>query len=171
MKISRPKVSEYPDFFGNYIKQVEGDDLFVILEKERDTFITFIRSLSKDKHSFKYAPDKWTIKEVIGHIIDAERVFQYRALRFARKDNTLLRGFEENLYVQNAHSDNRSMDSLLEEFDIVRRSSITLLRSLPMEMFDNIGNASTVDISVRALGYTIAGHQVHHLGVIKERYL
>ena len=121
--------------------------------------------------NYRYAEGKWTIKEIIGHLIDAERIFAYRMLRFARKDATDLPGFDENEYVPASEANERSIHGLLEEFTTVRAGTFSLWRSLTNEMLQRSGTVNGNRLSVRALAYITCGHEIHHLAVIKERYL
>lgn len=164
--------NEYPEYFGNYITKVEIDDLIEALEENLDNFSNFIQNLvPESKYEFRYQPEKWSIKEIVQHIIDAERIFAYRALRFARFDATPLPGFEENDYVPVSKSDDRTMEDLIREFVLVRKSTIVLFESFTGEMLMNTGTASGKVSSVRAIGFVISGHCIHHQQVIKERYL
>lgn len=165
-------VNEYPEYFGTYINKVESEDLIEALEENLDDFTNFIENIVPDsKYEFRYQSEKWSIKEIVQHIIDAERIFAYRALRMARFDKTPLPGFEENDYVPVSESDKRTMDDLIREFVLVRKSTIELFESFSDEMMKSIGVASGKEVSVRAIGYIISGHCIHHQQVIKERYL
>jgi hypothetical protein len=124
-----------------------------------------------DKFDFRYAEGKWTIKDIIQHLIDAERVFSYRAMRISRNDKTPLPGFEENDYVENTNANGRSIQDLLTELSAVRQSTLLLFKSFSEEQFGRIGVASNADVSVRAIGFIIIGHQKHHQKVFQERYL
>lgn len=159
-----------PQFFDRYINQVEDTDLIEALEKyinfgNEDDLDTF-RKLGDQR----YAPGKWTVKEVIQHVIDNERIQAYRALRFARNDKTILPGYEENLLADNAKTAHRTVDEILEEFSVVRRSSIFLFKSLNEEELLRTGTTFNTEISVLALGFVLVGHQIHHYNVLKERY-
>lgn len=164
-------MGDFPIYFGKYIDQITADDLVATLEQNSASFQKLIESLSEEKMNFRYAEGKWTIKEMMLHIIDTERIFCYRALRFARKDSTNLSGFEENDYASNSFADQRSTASLLSEYAAVRIASLELFKNLDENVLDFTGTANNKSISVRALGYCIAGHEMHHLSVIKERYL
>lgn len=171
MKIAKPKVGDYPVYFGKYIDQITADDLVATLEQNGASFQKLIESLNEEKMNFSYAPGKWTIKEMLLHVIDTERIFCYRALRFARKDSTNLSGFEENDFAENSFANERTTVSLLSEFAAVRNATLELFKNLDESVLDFTGTANNKVISVRALGYCIAGHEMHHLSVIKERYL
>jgi len=141
------------------------------LEDALDGLLQLVKDLPEEKQLYSYAEGKWTIKELIQHIIDSERVFVYRALRFARKDETHLSGFEQDDYVANDDSNNRVFEDLINEFVFVRKSTILMFKSFDDEILKTYGTASGYSQSVRALGYIIAGHQLHHTNIIKERYL
>jgi hypothetical protein len=163
---------EFPDYYMPYINAVKSLDIVDGLEDNMNDFFNFIENIvPENKYEFRYQPEKWTIKDIIQHIIDAERIFAYRALRMARFDRTPLAGFEENDYVPVADANRRSMTDLLQEFLMVRKSTICLFDSLSEEMLLSKGIASGKEISVRSIGYIITGHCIHHQNVIKERYL
>lgn len=166
------KNSEYAPFYKLYIEEI-GQELTILsgLELIGNEFVDLIDSLSDEKLNFAYAKNKWTIKEVIVHLIDAERIFSYRALRFARNDKTDLSGFEENDYVPFSEANKRSKGDLIAEFKAVRISTISLFQSFSDEMLLRIGTIGGNAMSVRALGFIILGHQKHHINVLQERYL
>jgi hypothetical protein len=159
----------YPAWAQKYISLVEGDVLQV-LERQASEFPDFVNSLV-DLADYAYAPGKWTIKEMIGHIIDTERILAYRLTCFARGEQAALPGFEEDAYVLNAHFKDRSLHSLAEEFALVRKGNMYLFLSLQDEELDKSGIASGIPISVAAIRLVIAGHVIHHSRIIKERYL
>lgn len=164
--------NEIPEYYISYVNEVQSLDIVDALEENLIGFLNFIKTeVPSDKFEYRYLPEKWTIKEIIQHIIDAERIFAYRALRFARFDAAPLHSFEEDDYVKVSESNVRSVDDLLEEFLLVRKSTIKLFESLNEEMLMNKGVASGKEISVRAIGFVISGHCIHHQNVIKERYL
>lgn len=171
MIIAPPLPGEYQGHFGTYINQVTSNDLLPALEQDATAFVVFINSLPAEKLSYRYAESKWTIKEIITHLTDAERIFAYRALRFARNDKTELPGFEENDYVPESNAVNRPVEDLLEEYQAVRQATITLFKSLAPDMLLRTGVASGKQLTVRALGYVILGHSLHHQQVIRQRYL
>jgi len=168
---TRPNSNEYAEYYDRYVSLVPEGDIVVTLERQLDSTLALLRSIDESTACKRYAPDKWSIKEVVGHMIDAERVFIYRALCFARNDNTPIAGFEQDDYVRNAKSDQRQLADLASEFDIVRKGSISLFRTFDDEEWSRIGRASDAECSVRALAYMIAGHEVHHINVLKTRYL
>lgn len=169
--ITKPPSTDLPDFYTRYIDQVpDGDLLELFVGIHRDTN-QFLRSLSEEALMYRYAPDKWTIKEIVGHLIDGERIFTYRALRFSRNDRTELSSFDENLFAPESNANHRSGKDLLDEFDLVRASTIAMYRSFSDAMLDRKGSANQTIVSVRELGFIIAGHELHHQEVLKEKYL
>ncbi|HKZ65504.1 MAG TPA: DinB family protein [Chitinophagaceae bacterium] len=167
----RPDLSRVGTSFHDYINQVTEDELAEAFDKESGSFIRFLDTIPSEKYDYRYAEDKWTIKEVLQHIIDAERIFDYRALRFARKDNTPLPGFDENAFAIAAKADARNWDKLVEEFKVVRRSSELLFKSFDDDQLQSDGISSNSPNYVLALGFIVIGHAIHHQKIIKERYL
>ena len=161
----------YPPAFRNYISLVENEDLSFILEKQMNEAAQFFNSVQEDKWLFKYAENKWTIKEVLQHITDTERVFSFRALAFARKDPNTFPSFNENEYAKNSDADNRNPKDLIEEFLAVRKSSQLLFKSFTPSQLETVGKAGNNQMSVNAIGYMIAGHFQWHVNILKERYL
>lgn len=164
-----PQIQEYPAWYKRYIDLVEGDVLSV-LEHQAKYFADFV-SAHADKANYAYAPGKWTIKEMFGHIIDTERIMVFRLNSFARGEKASLPGFDEDQYVINAHFKDRSVESLCDEFVLLRKSNMHLLHSLNEEELAKSGTANGNHISVKALVYILAGHVMHHKNVIVERYL
>ena len=172
MRVSEVQPNEYAGFYAGYIEQVSDEyTLMEELEISVHRFIKFVQNLPMDKFDYRYAEGKWTIKDIIQHLIDAERVFAYRALRFARRDQTALPGFEEDDYVAAAKGNLRGLQDLLTEFLIVRQSTLALFKTFDQETLVQAGTASGRLMSVRALGFVIIGHQNHHMRVFEERYL
>ncbi len=167
----RPDLTRVPEFFHNYIKHVPEDDLMTSFTNQTPVFVNFLNAIPADKIDYAYAEGKWTIKEVLQHIIDAERIFCYRALRFARKDPTPLHGFDENLFAANAKAVRRNWNDLIEEFKTVRKATEWLYNSFDDEQLDATGVSNNHPNHVLAFGYISIGHSLHHLKVIKERYL
>jgi len=167
----RPDLSRVPESYHNYINHVKENDLMVAFKKETPAFIRFFEGIPKEKQDYRYSVGKWTIKEILQHIIDGERVFDYRALCFARKDPAPLPGFDENIFAENAKADTRNWNDLLEEFKAVRKGSELLFASFDEEQLNTSGIASNHSNYVLAFGYIIVGHSIHHQKVIKERYL
>jgi hypothetical protein len=167
---ARPDASEYAPFYHAYVASVPDGDVIELLRSGGRELVEVIGRIPEDRGSFRYGPDKWSIRDVIGHLIDAERIFSYRALRVARSDRTPLPGFEENSYVQTAGSDARTVADLTRELGVVRESTVLLFDSLPDEAWGRSGVASENEVSVRALAYIVAGHARHHLRILRERY-
>ncbi|MHC0445140.1 DinB family protein [Flavobacterium sp. 3-218] len=163
--------NEYSGHFGNYVKAAGDGILIEELEISLHEFIRFVQNIPMDKFDYRYAEGKWTIKDIIQHVIDTERIFAYRALRFSRNDQTPLPSFEENDYAENTDSNKRSIQDLLTELSAVRHSTLLFYKSLSQEQLKRIGTASNNPISVRALGFVMIGHQRHHQKVFEERYL
>ena len=167
--MNRPQTQEYPEAFSNYINLVEGD-VIDKLENQGVEFSNFLNNLA-EKGDYAYAPGKWTLKELAGHMIDTERIMVYRLTCFARNEKAILPGFDEDNYVTNAFFKDRSLFSLSVEFAALRKANMFLFKSLNEEELSRIGNASGKNVSVRALIYMIAGHVIHHANIIKERYI
>jgi len=168
--MKRPEPTEYAEFYANYISKVSGTDVLGVLESQRLQMVQLFAGRSERDGSFRYAPGKWTVKEVLGHITDTERIFTYRALRIARGDQTPLPGFEQDDFVKNGAFSERTLAGLAEEFALVRSASIALFRSFPEEAWGRRGVASQKEVTVRALAFITAGHQMHHRIILEERY-
>jgi uncharacterized damage-inducible protein DinB len=171
MKISKPEATDYPSYYATYINRVTGDDLIESLENNFNTTKELIKSLNDDQLNYRYAEGKWSIKEILVHVMDAERIFAYRALRFARQDKTNLPGFEENDYVPASNASQRNINNILDEFAALRKSTIELFKNFDEKQLSQSGTANNNRISVCSLAYVIAGHELHHINVIRERYL
>lgn len=168
--MKKSDIQQMPQFFDRYIKLADDLDIVAALEKY-DTMESLVeKSLMEQIGDQVYGPDKWTIKEIIQHNIDNERVQAYRALRIARNDQTKLPGYDETLFAANTTAKERSLDDLLAEFAVVRRSNIFLFKSFTDEMQQRVGNCNNIAISTLALGFVLVGHQIHHSNIIKERY-
>lgn len=167
----RPDLQRVPAFYHNYIRQTEGADLIRLLKDQPGTITEFFRSIPEDRWNNGYAPGKWSIRELVQHIIDAERIFCYRALRFARNDATELAGFDENNYTLHAKAARRSKDALLEELSAVQKATLLLFQSFDDEQLEASGTANGNSIYVRAIGFIVAGHALHHKKVVQDRYL
>ena len=163
--------NEFAPYYENYIKLVPEQDIVKGLINQKEELLHFFKSIPVFKQEFRYAEGKWTIKDIILHLIDAERIFAYRALRIARNDTTSLPGFEENDYVVFANANDREYESLLAEYEIVRNATISLFQTFTEKDLLRIGTASQCSVSVRAIGYITLGHELHHKNVILERYL
>lgn len=166
----RPQADEFPVYYKGYIDTV-ADDVLLELENQIESLPKFLSAISEEKASFAYAEGKWTIKEVLGHMLDTERIMSYRALCFARRDETALPGFDENVYVKHAHFNDRTLQSLLDEFVVLRKSTMYLLKSFNQEELNRSGISNDKPITVRALIFILAGHVNHHQHILKERYL
>lgn len=171
LTINRPDASEHVPYYGKYIALVPEGDVLQALENQIADALALLRALPESKGDHRYGPDKWTIKEVIGHLIDAERVFAYRALRFARADATPLPGFDENTYVPAGSFGRRTLADLVNEWELVRRSNLAFFRGLAADAWDRRGAANDSPITVRALAWIMAGHGRHHVEILKARYL
>jgi DinB superfamily len=167
----RPDLTRVPEFFHNYIRHVPEDDLMTSFKNQTPVTIEFFNKIPRDKIDYAYAPGKWIIKEVLQHIIDAERIFCYRSLRFARKDPTPLHGFDENLFAANAKARKRNWNDLIDEFKTVRQGTEWLFGSFDEEQLDATGVSNNASNYVLAFGYITVGHPLHHVRIIKERYL
>jgi len=171
--MSRPAKSEYAEFYSPYMEILpeDGSGLIELLETSLDDCRSLLAGLSREQEEYRYAAGKWSIRELLQHLIDSERVFAYRALRFSRGDRKDLPGFDENLYVENCRAGGRSLDTLLEEFELMRRSNIMMFGSMDAAALERQGSVDGNQLSVRALGFICCGHLLHHLKVIQERYL
>jgi hypothetical protein len=168
--IEKPDAGEHAPYFSRYIDLVPAGDVLGVLRSQIDGTLAELRGISDVDSLRRYAEGKWSVREVVGHLADAERIFAYRALRFARKDRTPLAGFEENDYVPAARFDARDWGGLIEEYGAVRRSSLYFFEGLDGEAWERRGVASGKEISVRALAYIMAGHELHHMRILRERY-
>jgi uncharacterized damage-inducible protein DinB len=166
----RPVSNEYAEYYANYISQVPGSDVIGVLESQRLQMLQLFSARTERDGSFRYAPNKWTVKEVLGHITDTERIFAYRALRIGRGDQTQLPGFEQDDFIRNGAFERRTIADLAEEFGAVRGASLALFRSFGDEVWDRRGVASQKEITVRALIFITAGHQIHHRAILEEKY-
>ncbi len=169
--MKRPQPNEYPAMYKSYVDNVRTDNVIKELRDQVLDIQAMISKIPEDKEDYVYAEGKWTIKEIIGHIIDTERVLGYRAMRFARKDKTPLPGYDENHYVANANFKKQTLYSLGHEFAIVREANLALFKVWDEEALSQVGVANEMDVSVRAMLFMIAGHATHHMGVIKTKYL
>ena len=172
--IHKAKKGDYPEYAEMYMKLLPADGF--LLKHLKDNFLmvrTFIYSLPEEKLVHRYAPGKWSIKEILVHIIDDERIFAYRALRFARNEKQNLIGFDQDAYAFYSKADERELDNIFDEYEAVRNATIALFNGLPEESFERMGHGTGTanDATVRALAYHIAGHELHHISFIKENYL
>jgi uncharacterized damage-inducible protein DinB len=170
--IQKPKPGEYPEYASMYIDLLPNDGLVLThLEENFGVTKNFILSLPEKRLLYRYAPGKWTIKEILVHIIDDERIYSYRALRFARNDSTKLPGFDQDDFALHSNANERELTNIFEEYEAVRKSTITLFNGLHHEALISEGTADGKRATVRALAYHIAGHELHHISFIKENYL
>jgi hypothetical protein len=168
--IARPQAGEYAPYYDRYVSLVRGDDILNTLDQQRRDTMLLLSGRDEEDGDFRYAPDKWSAKEVLGHVCDTERVFAYRALRFARADATPVAGFEQDDYVRNGPFAQRPLADLVEDFIAVRRATLSLLRNLDEAAWPRRGIANKNEVSVRALAYIIAGHELHHRRILEEKY-
>jgi hypothetical protein len=166
----RPQPGEYNSYYDRYISLVTGGNILDILDEQRRKMVLLLSGRSEADGNFRYAPGKWSVTELLGHINDAERIFAYRALRFARADTRPIDGFDQEPYVLNSGHNQCTLESLIEDFIAVRRASVSLFRNLSAEAWSRRGIASEKEISVRALAYLIAGHELHHRRILEEQY-
>jgi hypothetical protein len=166
----RPAEDEYAPYYGTYVGRVPAGDVLETLARQLDDTAAFLATISPARGVHRYAPGKWSVKEVVGHLSDAERIFSHRALRFGRGDTTPLPSFDENRYVPESGADLLPLEDLAREFAAVRRSTLALFHGFPAAAWSRRGEASGKMVSVRALAWIIAGHEVHHLDVLRTRY-
>jgi len=171
MVLSEIPTSEYNPFYRTYIMALGNVELVEELINGKEVLLSLLEEIPEEKLNYAYAEDKWSLAEALVHMIDTERIFQYRALRIARNDETPLPGFDQDNYVPYSNADNRSKKDLIEEYKAVRDSTISLFNSFDEEATKRIGTTSGSKMSVRALGFIISGHQAHHVRIINERYL
>ncbi len=169
--MDRPEPSEYFEYYGRYVNLVPEGDIISVLESELQRTLDMLEGVPEELEEYKYQPGKWSVREVIGHVIDAERVFQNRAFHFARRDPAPLPSMEENDYARVSNAGQRPLQELAQEFEAVRRSSIALFRSFDDEVALRRGTASGNEFSVRSTAYIMAGHEIHHRSVLENRYL
>jgi uncharacterized damage-inducible protein DinB len=167
----RPAANEFATYYSTYVDRVTGDDILGTLQAQLDTTLSALTGISEDKSLHRYAADKWSIRELLNHITDTERVFVYRALWFARGFDTALPGFDQNVAVPTAAAEQFSWASHVEDFRAVRAATLTFFRNLPEEAWGRSGVASGNPVTVRALAYIVAGHVAHHIAILQERYL
>ena len=168
ISIARPQPGEYAPYYDRYISLVSGTDILGTLESQRRQTLLLLSGRNDADADFRYAPDKWTAKEVLGHVCDTERIFAYRALRIARADRTPIEGFEQDDYVRNGPG--APFAEFIDDYIAVRRATLTLLRNLDEQAWTRRGIANKNDVSVRALAYIIAGHELHHRRILEEKY-
>ena len=170
IELSRPEADEYDPYYTGYVEQIREANVIDVLRRQQLGSEAILTKVTDEAASFRYAPDKWSVKEVVGHVSDTERVFTYRALCIARGDTQSLPGMDQDIYVAGANFETRSMDSMVQEFSAVRSATIALFESLDQESWVRRGVANDVAVSVRALAFIIAGHEFHHMAILRDRY-
>lgn len=170
-RFGQPEADEYDPYYGRYVSLVDSSDIVSSLEKQARETHALLTGLTDQQANVRYAPGKWSVKEVLGHMNDTERIMSYRALRIARGDQTPIEGFEQDDYVPLGKFDGRTIADLLEEFAAIRQATIRLLSHFDAESATRRGTASNKPVSARALAYIIAGHELHHRRVLQEKYL
>jgi len=166
----RPEESEYDPYYQKYVALVPETEIIALLEVQSDQLRSLIEGVPEERGTFAYDDGKWTIKEVLSHLIDGERIFSYRALRIARGDKTPIEGFEQEGYIENSHANQRSFSDLLDEFTQIRRANLAFFENLDPADWIRTGTANNVEISVRSLAWIMAGHIRHHLNILTSRY-
>ena len=166
-----PQTGEYAPYYDRYISLVPGNNVLAALDEQRRQMLLLLSGSTEADGDLRYAPDKWSLKEVLGHVNDTERIMSYRALRIARNDATPIEGFEQDDYVRNAPFGQRPLSDLIEDYIAVRRASVSLFRNLDEAAWARRGVAAGNAVTVRALAYIIAGHELHHRRIIEEKYL
>lgn len=161
----------YPDYFQKYIHWVEQEDLLIAMEDSLHKVSVFFRSLPQEKWEHRYEPEKWSIKEVVAHLTDSERIMGYRALTFARNDKTTLPGYDQDNYVINANVSKRSMVDLIPDYCSARKSNLELFKSFDSDMLARTGVANRLEVSVLLIGFVMVGHGYHHMDIVRKRYL
>ncbi len=170
ISISRPEPSEYAPYYERYISLISGADILGTLEAQRRQMLILLCGRDEADGDFRYAPDKWSAKEVLGHVCDTERIFAYRILRISRADRTPIEGFEQDDYVRNGPFARIPLAEVIEDYIAVRRATLTLLRNLDEAAWTRRGIANKNEVSVRAIAYLTAGHEVHHRRILEEKY-
>ena len=168
---TRPRADEHAPYYAAYVARVPDGDVVESLERQGQETLAMLRALPEGSGAHRYAEGKWTVREVLGHMCDTERVFAYRLMRFARNDETDLPGFDENLFVANGSFEQRTLGSLCDEFAAVRAATLHLLRSLTAAEWERGGTANRARATVRAIAWITAGHERHHVAILRERYL
>jgi uncharacterized damage-inducible protein DinB len=169
ISISRPETGEYAAYYDRYISLISGTDILGTLESQRRQMLLLLSGRHESDADIRYAPEKWSVREVLGHVCDTERIFTYRALRIARGDRTPIEGFEQDDYVRNAPS-REPLAEIIDDYIAVRRATLTLLRNLDEQAWTRRGVANNNEVTVRALAYTIAGHELHHRRILEQKY-
>ena len=169
--MNRPAETEYAPYYQSYVDQVSENDVMAVLRAEVDDLDVLLNRVPAEKETYAYAEGKWTIREIVGHLIDGERVFGYRALCIARGETQNLPGFEQDDYLRTSPYNRIELEDLLSELRLVRLSNVAMFRSLDEEAWDRVGTANNNAVSVRAIAFVMAGHVRHHMKVLREKYL
>jgi len=169
--IQRPAASEYDPYYERYISLIKGDDIVATLQRQAQETRDLLSKISAERGEFRCAPGKWSVKEVLGHVNDTERIMSYRVLRIARGDKTPIEGFEQDDYIASGKFGRRTVDDLLQEFATIRNATVQLVRHLDAEAAERSGTANHKEITARAIVYIIAGHELHHRRILQEKYL
>ena len=167
----RPSKNDYAEYYHKYIQELDSDDILKILGNQLISSLELFKSIPEERANYRYAEGKWSIKELLGHIIDTERIFAYRALCFARGEKQHLPGMEQDDYVREAEFDKRQFTDMIKEYELVRRSNLLLFKSFSEMELNRRGTASNNEVTVLAILFIIAGHELHHIKVLKEKYL
>lgn len=167
----RPQAADFPEYFGRYIAQVQADSLSEAVGIYANTLLDFYTQLPEEKAAYRYAPGKWTLKELLQHVVDTERIMSYRLLRIARGDKSPLASFDEDSYAAASLANERSFQSIKDEFTALRKATDLLIQSLGEAQLSNEGVASNMPVKANAIGFIIFGHMLHHKQVLEERYL
>lgn len=168
--IARPQPGEYAPYYDRYISLIQDNDILTTLDQQRRQMVQLLSGLSEADGDFRYAPEKWSAKEVLGHVCDTERIFAYRALRISRGDATPIEGFEQDDYVKNGPFARRPIADAIEDYIAVRRATLSLVRSLEEAAWSRRGVANKNEVTVRAIAYLIAGHELHHRRILEQKY-
>lgn len=169
--ITKPAENQYPDYYQKYTNIVPDGDILEILKSNKEKIISLLSGLTDKQAEYRYAEGKWSIKELLGHLTDTERIFAYRALRMARNDKTNIPQYDHDAYVAEAKFDNQKIADIIEHYNTVRQASISLFKSFDEDVWERIGSSGGKEFIVKCFPFIIAGHELHHLGIIKERYL
>jgi len=169
--MSRPATSEYDPYYEGYVSLVPEDEIIPALENQMDELSKLFGNVPEERGTYAYEDGKWTVKELVSHIIDGERMFGYRAFRIARGDKTPIEGFEQDGYIENSHANGRPIAKMVEEFALLREANLMFFENLKDEDWVRIGTANSVEISVRSLAWIMVGHVRHHLAILRSRYL
>jgi hypothetical protein len=167
----RPQPGEYAPYYEKYLSPIQGNDILATLDEQRRQMVLLLSGRTEADGDLRYAPEKWSLKEVLGHINDTERVMSYRALRISRNDPTPMEGFEQDDYVRNGPFGRRALADLIEDYIAVRRATVSLFRNLDEAAWTRRGVANKNEVTVRALAYIVAGHELHHRRILEEKYL